>query len=198
MKEYIRNNIEESINAKKKLLADDSLLSVVEEVSRICIDAYEKGSKVMVCGNGGSASDAQHMAGELVGRYKMERAGIPAIALNANTAVMTALGNDYDYESIFAKQVAALGKKEDILFVISTSGNSKNTVLACEEAKKMGIITVALTGSQGGILKTLCDYTINVPSDNTPRIQEMHILIIHSLCGIIERELYNRGFFEDR
>ena len=198
MKEYIRNNIEESINAKKKLLADDSLLSVVEEVSRICIDAYEKGSKVMVCGNGGSASDAQHMAGELVGRYKMERAGIPAIALNANTAVMTALGNDYDYESIFAKQVVALGKKEDVLFVISTSGNSKNTVLACEEAKKMGIITVALTGAQGGILKTLCDYTINVPSDNTPRIQEMHILIIHSLCGIIERELYNRGFFEDR
>ena len=198
MKEYIRSNVEESINAKKKLLADDSLLSVVEEVSRICIDAYEKGNKIMVCGNGGSASDAQHMAGELVGRYKMERAGIPAIALNANTTVMTALGNDYDYESIFVKQVAALGKKEDILFVISTSGNSKNTLLACEKAKNMGITTVALTGESGGTLKTLCDYTINVPSDNTPRIQEMHILIIHSLCGIIEKELYNRGFFEDR
>ncbi|MCM1466638.1 MAG: D-sedoheptulose 7-phosphate isomerase [Alistipes sp.] len=197
MKEYIRNNIEESIDAKKKLLADDSLLSVVEQVSRICIDAYEKGNKILVCGNGGSASDAQHMAGELVGRYKMERAGIPAIALNANTAVMTALGNDYDYDSIFEKQVAALGKKEDILFVISTSGNSQNTVRACEAAKKMGIITVALTGANGGILKTLCDHTINVPSDNTPRIQEMHILIIHSLCGLIEKELYNRGFFED-
>lgn len=197
MKEYIRSNIEESINTKKKLLADDSLLSVVEEVSRICIDAYEKGNKIMVCGNGGSASDAQHMVGELVGRYKMERPGIPAIALNANTTVMTALGNDYDYESIFVKQVAALGKKEDILFVISTSGNSKNTVLACEKAKKMGIITVALTGETGGALKALCDYTICVPSNNTPRIQEMHILIIHSLCGIIERELYNRGFFED-
>ena len=189
MKEYIRSNIEESISTKKKLLADESLLSVV--------DAYEKGNKIMVCGNGGSASDAQHMAGELVGRYKMERAGIPAIALNANTTVMTALGNDYDYKSIFAKQVAALGKKEDILFVISTSGNSKNTVLACETAKKMGIITVALTGETGGALKALCDYTIHVPSDNTPRIQEMHILIIHSLCGIIEKELYNRGFFED-
>lgn len=197
MKEYIRSNIEESINTKKKLLADESLLSVVEEVSRICIDAYEKGNKIMVCGNGGSASDAQHMAGELVGRYKMERAGIPAIALNANTTVMTALGNDYDYKSIFAKQVAALGKKEDILFVISTSGNSQNTVLACETAKKMGITTVALTGETGGALKALCDYTIPVPSDNTPRIQEMHILIIHSLCGIIEKELYNRGFFED-
>lgn len=197
MKEYIRNNIEESIGAKKKLLADDSLLSVIEQVSRICIGAYEKGNKILVCGNGGSASDAQHMAGELVGRYKLERAGIPAIALNANTAVMTALGNDYDYDSIFEKQVAALGKKEDVLFVISTSGNSKNTVRACETAKKMGIITVALTGAGGGTLKTLCDHTINVPSDNTPRIQEMHILIIHSLCGIIERELYNRGFFED-
>lgn len=196
MKEYIKNNIGESIETKKKLLMDDRLLSVIEEVSRICIDAYEKGGKIMVCGNGGSASDAQHMTGELVGRYKMERAGIPAIALNANTAVMTALGNDYDYDSIFAKQVAALGKKEDILFVISTSGNSKNTVLACETAEKMGIRTVALTGNAGGALKSRCDYTINVPSDNTPRIQEMHILVIHSICGLIERELYNRGFFE--
>lgn len=198
MKEYIRSNIEESINTKKKLLADDSLLSVVDEVSRICIDAYERGNKIMICGNGGSASDALHMAGELVGRYKMERAGIPAIALNANTTVMTALGNDYDYESIFAKQVTALGNKGDILFVISTSGNSKNTVLACEKAKKMGIRTVALTGETGGALKGMCDYTIHVPSDNTPRIQEMHILIIHSLCGIIEKELYSRGFFEDK
>lgn len=198
MKEYIRSNIEESIDTKKKLLADDSLLSVVEEVSRICIDAYEKGNKIMVCGNGGSASDALHMAGELVGRYKMERVGIPAIALNANTTVMTALGNDYDYESIFAKQVAALGKREDVLFVISTSGNSKNTILACKKAKEMGIITVALTGDTGGALKGMCDYIIRVPSNSTPRIQEMHILIIHSLCGIIEKELYNRGFFEDR
>jgi len=197
MKEYIRNNIEESIETKKKLLNDERLLQTIEEVSRICIDAYEKGNKIMVCGNGGSASDAQHMTGELVGRYKMERAGIPAIALNANAAVMTALGNDYDYKSIFAKQVVALGKNEDILFVISTSGNSPNTVLACEAAKKMGIITVVLTGNSGGKLGELCDFVINVPSDNTPRIQEMHILVIHSICGLIERELYNRGFFGD-
>lgn len=197
MKEYIRNNIGESIEAKKKLLNDERLLLEIEEVSRICIGAYEKGNKIMICGNGGSASDAQHMTGELVGRYKLERAGIPALALNANTAVMTALGNDYDYDSIFAKQVVALGKKEDILFVISTSGNSQNTVLACEAAKKMGITTVALTGSSGGKLRDLCDYLINVPSDNTPRIQEMHILVIHSICGLIERELYSRGFFEE-
>ncbi len=197
MKEYIRSNIEESIETKKKLLNDERLLQVIEEVSRVCIEAYEKGNKIMVCGNGGSASDAQHMTGELVGRYKLERAGIPAIALNANAAVMTALGNDYDYESIFAKQVAALGKNEDILFVISTSGNSQNTVLACEAAKKMGIITVALTGNGGGKLGELCDFVINVPSDNTPRIQEMHILVIHSICGLIEKELYNRGFFGD-
>ncbi len=197
MKEYIRSNIEESIETKKKLLNDERLLQVIEEVSRVCIETYEKGNKIMVCGNGGSASDAQHMTGELVGRYKLERAGIPAIALNANAAVMTALGNDYDYESIFAKQVAALGKNEDILFVISTSGNSENTVLACEAAKKMGIITVALTGNGGGKLGELCDFVINVPSDNTPRIQEMHILVIHSICGLIEKELYNRGFFGD-
>lgn len=197
MREYIRSNIRESIETKKELLSNEEILSTIEEVCRVCIETYEKGNKIMVCGNGGSASDAQHMTGELVGRYKMERAGIPAIALNANAAVMTALGNDYDYDSIFAKQVVALGKKGDVLFAISTSGNSRNTVLACEAAKKMGITVVALTGNTGGILKTLCDYIINVPSDNTPRIQEMHILVIHSICGIIERELYNRGFFED-
>lgn len=197
MKEYILQNIQESLNAKTKLLQDERLTSLIEKVAGICIEAYKKGNKILVCGNGGSASDAQHMTGELVGRYKIERAGIPAISLNANTAVMTALGNDYDYDSIFAKQVKALGVKDDVLFAISTSGNSKNAILACEEAKKQGIHTVALTGESGGKLMDMADVTLNVPSGNTPRIQEMHILIIHILCGLIEKGLYDTGYFEE-
>lgn len=195
MKDYIRNNIQESVDAKIRLLQDEKLCSLIENVCGLCIEAYRKGNKILVCGNGGSASDAQHMTGELVGRYKIERAGIPAISLNANTAVMTALGNDYDYDSIFSKQVKALGAAGDVLFVISTSGNSMNTVLAAKQAKAQKITTVALTGEGGGKLKELCDYTINVPSANTPRIQEMHILVIHTICGIIEKELKNLGFF---
>lgn len=197
MKEYILQNIQESLDAKAKLLQDERLMGLIEKVAQICIEAYKKGNKILVCGNGGSASDAQHMTGELVGRYKIERAGIPAISLNANTAVMTALGNDYDYDSVFAKQVKALGVKEDVLFAISTSGNSKNAVLACEQAKKQGILTIALTGEGGGKLKEIADFTLNVPSDNTPRIQEMHILIIHILCGLIEKGLYDTGYFEE-
>lgn len=195
MREYIRENIQESIEAKMQLLQDERIVELIEQVAKVSIEAYKNGKKILVCGNGGSASDAQHMTGELVGRYKMERAGIPAIALNANVAVMTAIGNDYDYGSIFAKQVKALGQEGDVLFAISTSGNSANTVLACQQAKEMGIKTVGLTGAGGGRMMELCDYTIDVPSNNTPRVQEMHILIIHALCGIIERELYNSGFF---
>lgn len=195
MKEYIIDNIKESIDAKNRLLADSRIGELIEKVCGLCIEAYQKGNKILVCGNGGSASDALHMTGELVGRYKIERAGIPAISLNSNAAVMTALGNDYDYDSIFAKQVTALGVKGDILFSISTSGNSSNAVLACRQAAKQGLTTIALTGEGGGKLKEICDYTINVPSSNTPRIQEMHILIIHIICGIIEKELYDSGFF---
>lgn len=196
--DYILDNIKESVEAKTILLKDEKLLEVIREVAAICIDTYRKEGKLLVCGNGGSASDAQHMVGELVGRYKIERPGIPAIALNANTTVLTAIGNDYSYDELYSKQVKALGRKGDVLFVISTSGNSGNTVLACEQAKEMGITTVALTGEGGGKLKSLCDYTINVPSSNTPRIQEMHILVIHTICGLIEKELYNTGFFGEK
>lgn len=197
MKNYIRSSIQESADAKMRLLKDEKLCSLIENVCVSCIEAYRKGNKILVCGNGGSASDAQHMTGELVGRYQIERAGIPAISLNANTAVMTALGNDYDYDSIFARQVRALGVSGDVLFVISTSGNSANTVLAARQAKEQGITTVALTGEGGGKLKEICDYTIHVPSSDTPRIQEMHILVIHVICGIIEKELHDSGFFKE-
>ena len=197
MRDYILENIQESIAAKQKLLNDEGILKTIEEAASLCIDAYKKGRKILVCGNGGSASDALHMAGELVGRYKLERSGIPAIALNSNVAVMTALGNDYDYESIYAKQVKALGSEGDVLFAISTSGNSKNTVAACRQAAAMNISTVSLTGENGGKMREISDICLNVPSNNTPRIQEMHILLIHTLCGIIEKQLYEDGYFEE-
>ncbi|MGN0512972.1 MAG: SIS domain-containing protein [Lachnospiraceae bacterium] len=197
MRDYILENIQESIAAKQKLLNDEGILKTIEEAASLCIDAYKKGRKILVCGNGGSASDALHMTGELVGRYKLERSGIPAIALNSNVAVMTALGNDYDYESIYAKQVKALGSEGDVLFAISTSGNSKNTVAACRQASAMNISTVSLTGENGGKMREISDICLNVPSNNTPRIQEMHILLIHTLCGIIEKQLYEDGYFEE-
>lgn len=197
MQEYIRENITDSIECKQKLLKNEALLLNIEQVAQMCIEAYKRGNKLMMCGNGGSASDAQHMAGELVGRYLMERRGIPAIALNANSTVMTALSNDYDYESAFAKQVRALGNEGDICIGISTSGNSGNVVKALEEAKKLGIKTVGFTGSGGGKMKECSDYLLNVPSDRTPRIQEMHIMVIHIICGLIEKGLQECGYFED-
>ena len=198
MREDVVKNFKESQEAKTKLLADDRLIDLVEQVAKICVDAYRNGHKVLSCGNGGSASDSMHFVGELVGRYKKERAGIPAISLNANAAVMTAIANDYDYESLYSNQVIALGESGDVLFVISTSGNSGNCVKAVKAAKERGIITVAMTGEGGGKLMDLADYTINVPSDNTPRIQEMHILVIHTICNVIESTLYEEGFFEGR
>ena len=197
MLEYIKVCIQDSIDTKRRLAEDEALAKKIEQVAEICVNAFRNGSKVMACGNGGSASDAQHLVGELVGRYKIERDGIPAIALNSNVAVMTALGNDYNYDYIFSKQVKALGSTGDVLFGISTSGNSANIIRAFEQAKKQGIYTVSLTGSKGGRLKDISDCNINVPSDDTPRIQEAHILVIHTVCGLVERELYNTGYFEE-
>lgn len=187
----LKDEIEKSIAVKQSLLSDERMLELVEKVSDVCVESYRNGGKVLACGNGGSASDAQHMTGELVGRYLMERQGIPAIALDANTTILTALGNDYSYDEAYMKEVVALGKKGDVLFAISTSGNSKNCCLAAKKAKELGIVTVALTGKSGGELKNICDYTFNVDSAETPRIQETHILIIHMICGMIERKFFN-------
>lgn len=195
MLEYIRANIEESIAAKEKLLRDEALLETCDKVAQLCVEAFQRGNKLMICGNGGSASDALHMAGELVGRYQMERRGVAAIVLNANAAVMTAISNDYDYESVFSKQVAALGKAGDVLIGISTSGNSANVVRAMQEAEKRQICAVGLTGQTGGQMRLCTGFLLNVPSDNTPRIQEMHILLIHIICGLIENGLCEKGFW---
>lgn len=164
------------------------LTPTIEKVAQVCINAIKNGNKVMFCGNGGSAADSQHLAAELVGRYKMNRPALNSIALTTDTSILTAVGNDFGYDTIFERQVEGLGKNGDILIGLSTSGNSKNVLLAMAKAKQMGIKTVAMTGYQGGKMKTEADFAINVPSDTTNHIQEMHIAVGHIICGIIEKE----------
>ena len=166
-----------------------SLTPTIEQVCKICTESIKKGGKVMFCGNGGSAADSQHLAAELVGRYKMNRPALNSIALTTDTSILTAIGNDFGYDTIFERQVEGLGKKGDILVGLSTSGNSKNVLLAMKKAKEMGIKTVAFTGESGGKMKYSADYAINVPSDTTNHIQEMHIAVGHIICGYIEKAL---------
>ncbi len=162
-----------------------AIAKVAEELGK----ALSSGRKILICGNGGSAADAQHFAAELVGRYKKERKGMAAIALTTDTSILTAVGNDYGYDEVFARQVEALGEKGDALFIISTSGNSKNLVKAAEKAKAGGMKVVGLLGKGGGAVKGMCDLEITVPSENTPRIQEMHGMIIHIICEIVENKI---------
>ncbi len=177
-----------------------TLTPTIEEVCRVCIEALKNGNKIMFCGNGGSAADSQHLAAELVGRYKMNRPALNSIALTTDTSILTAVGNDFGYDTIFERQVEGLGKKGDVLIGLSTSGNSKNVLLAMQLAKKMGIKTVAMTGENGGKMKQQADFAINVPSDVTNNIQEMHIAIGHIICGFIEKELApkTKALFLDR
>jgi D-sedoheptulose 7-phosphate isomerase len=163
-----------------------SMENDIEIASTIIVDALKNGNKVLLCGNGGSAADAQHIAAELTGRYKTERRGLPGIALTTDTSAITAIGNDYGYDRIFDRQVESLANKGDIIIGISTSGNSKNVVSALELGQELGCKTVGLTGRDGGAMNNVCDINIIVPSDNTPRIQEMHILFGHTICQIID------------
>jgi D-sedoheptulose 7-phosphate isomerase len=189
-KEDIVAIINESINAKN-LLCDKKYIDTIRNMASQIIDALKKGGKIMVFGNGGSAADAQHMVCELVGRFKKERKGIPAISLAVNTSNLTAIANDYSYDESFKRQIEALGSKNDIAFAISTSGNAKNVIEAVKKAKEIGIKVIALSGKAGGELSKCADMSLIVPSNNTPRIQESHILIIHILCEIIENNIEN-------
>ncbi|MDO8578789.1 MAG: D-sedoheptulose 7-phosphate isomerase [Dehalococcoidales bacterium] len=164
-------------------------LGEIEKAADLIIAAIKNGGKVIIFGNGGSAADAQHIAGELVGKFKMERQALPAIALNTNTSIVTALANDYGYETVFRRQIEALGNKKDIVIGISTSGNSPSVIEAIKAAKKLGAKTIGLTGGSGGQLAKAADFTIIVPSDNTPRIQEAHITIGHIVCELVEKAL---------
>ena len=188
----IQQAISESIQVKEKLLADEQLLSLVGTVSDICTSAFCDGNKVLFCGNGGSAADAQHLAAELSGRFYFDRNPLPSEALHVNTSYLTAVANDYSYDEIYARAIKGQGKKGDVLIGLSTSGNSPNIVKAFETANKLGVITIGITGESGGKMKDLADFLINVPSTDTPRIQESHILIGHIICELIENKLFTK------
>jgi len=188
MEGQIIKEIKESIRVKRIIL--ESLVPQIKELAEAVIEAYRAKKKVILFGNGGSAADAQHIACELVGRFEKERTALPAIALSTNTSTLTAIGNDYGYEAIFARQVEAFVKEGDIVIGISTSGDANNVLEGLKVAKEKGAKTVGLSGKSGGRLKDLVDLCLIVPSNITPRIQEAHITIGHIICGIVERELF--------
>ena len=183
----MKNQIKESIEVKNKLLNNKDILNELNLIISKINECFRGGYKLLIAGNGGSAADAQHFAGEIVGRYKKERKGFPAIALTTDSSVLTSWSNDYSFDTVFSRQVEALAKKGDIFFSISTSGNSKNIIEGVKKAKEIGITTICLLGKDGGKLKDLADLSIVVPSDNTPRIQECHIMLIHIICEEVEK-----------
>jgi len=187
MRDKIKDLLLESIQVKEELLRTG--IDRIIEMTELVIDCLKKNGKVILFGNGGSASDSQHIAAELVGRFKKDRAALSAIALTTNTSVLTSLANDYGYEVIFARQIEALGQKNDVAIGISTSGKAKNVACAIRQAKKMGLKTVALTGGDGGELAKLADISLLVPSTVTARIQEAHITIGHIICELVEQAL---------
>ena len=190
MKEYIETELSKTLRTLQLVASDAEIASTLQEVATVCCTALHRGHKLLFAGNGGSAADAQHLAGELVSRFNFDRPGLPAIALTTDTSVLTAIGNDSGYELIFARQVNALGTRGDIFIAISTSGRSGNILKALEEAREKGLVTVGLTGQTGGDMPVLCDHLIRIPSNETPKIQEGHIMLGHILCGLIECTMF--------
>ncbi len=187
--EIVKQRISESIAVKQRLLEDEALISIVSALADRIVDCIQEGGKLVICGNGGSASDALHFAGEIVGRFVKERKAWPAIVLNADVATMTAVANDYGYEEVFARQVEGHVKKGDVFIGISTSGNSENVYRAQLKAKKMGVLTACFAGKDGGKIADSADFSIVIPCNVTARIQECHITIIHILCELVESSL---------
>ena len=190
MKEEIIDKMTKSIECKEKVMKDTTLLEMIEKVCREIINAYENNHRVYIMGNGGSAADAQHFSAELVGRYMMERKGLPAVAFTTDTSILTAVGNDYGYDDVFRRQTEALVEKGDVVFGISTSGNSKNIYNALKLAKEKGATTIGFLGKTGGTCKELCDIPIVIEYPRTPNIQEAHEMIMHTICEIVEKKLY--------
>ena len=186
---YIENHLLKSIETKQAILADAALMDRIKQAADMCVNALCNGNKVMFAGNGGSAADSQHLAAEFVSRFNFERPGLPSMALTTDTSMLTAIGNDYGFLQLFARQIEANGREGDIFVGISTSGNSANVLAAVEKAKEKGIINIALCGAQGK-LPEVCELALNVPSKATPYIQECHIAIGHIICGIVEIEMF--------
>jgi len=193
MREDIVKRIEENISAKKSILNDAHLIDTIERAATVVVNAIKNGNKIIFCGNGGSAADSQHLAAELIGKFYFNRRSLPAVSLTVNTSIITAIGNDFGFDKIFARQLEGIGKAGDVLIGLSTSGNSENVVEAFRLAKELGISTIAFTGEGGGILRNLADILINVPSSDTPRIQEAHIMVGHIICELVEKEFVVNG-----
>jgi len=188
--EFLKDYLDESSQCVLNMVSDPTLLSLLFEIANECLNRLQTGNKLLFVGNGGSAADCQHMAGEYVSRFLIERNGLPAIALTTDTSILTAIGNDYGYEMVFSRQIEALGRKGDLLFVYSTSGNSQNILKAVETAKKMGISVVGMTGLNRGKLDTMCDFIFKTPSKRTPQIQEGHLIAGHAICALVEKQFF--------
>ncbi len=194
MVEKIRKIIQASVDVKSALLADEDMLRKILTVVEAMTEAFRQGKRVYFCGNGGSAADAQHLAAELSGRFYINREALPAEALHCNTSYLTAVANDYSFDMIYERLVKGLAHTGDILIGLSTSGNSANIVRAFEAAREKGVVTIGFTGQTGGIMKSVSDYLFNVPSSDTPRIQESHIMIGHIICELVEEKYFPQAF----
>lgn len=193
MKTFITTELDKTLSVVSAIRADTALHAQIQQVVEQIVSSLRSGGKVLVAGNGGSAADAQHFAGEFVSRFNYDRPGLPAIALTTDTSILTAIGNDYGYERLFERQVQALGQKGDVFLGISTSGNSPNVVAALRQARSMGLFTVGMTGQSGGAMKELCDVCLRMPSTETPKVQEGHIAIEHIICGLVEATIFPKN-----
>lgn len=194
MSSFVREYLESSRATVDRALADTALLAAVEQAGARCIAALQAGKKILLAGNGGSAADAQHIAAELVSRFNYDRPGLSAVALTTDTSALTAIGNDYGYERVFARQLEAIGQSGDVFLAISTSGNSPNILAALHSARARGITAIGLTGESGGKMAALCDIALKIPSPSTPKIQECHIMLGHLICQMIEDALFGAQY----
>jgi len=192
MRHRIKDQIRESVGVCSAMMEDSALIHAVQIIAEASVSALKNGNKLLFMGNGGSAADCQHLAGEMVSRFAFDRPGLPAFALTVDTSILTAIGNDYGYEHLFSRQVEAVAKPGDILFGISTSGRSPNILAGLAAAKKLGVVTVGMTGNQQARITEVVDHTIEIPSASTPKIQEGHIIIGHIICGLIEERMFAR------
>ncbi len=190
MQARIRKSLEEALRVKATLAESAEVHTFIAEVAALLVRTFQQGGKVFFCGNGGSAADAQHLAAELTGRYYKDRPPLPAEALHVNTSFLTAVANDYSYEEVFARLLRAWGRKGDVLWAMSTSGNSSNVLRAIDTARDLGMVVVGLTGASGGQMVGRCDYLFRAPSQDTPRIQEAHMVVGHTVCELVEAALF--------
>ena len=193
MNEKIKNIIASSIDTKRQIMENERMIQALEDCSNVITTAFKNGNKVLFCGNGGSAADAQHLAAEFSGRFYTDRDALPAEALHCNTSYMTAVANDYSYDVVYSRMIKGIGNPGDVLIGLSTSGNSKNIVEAFKTAKLKNMVTVGLTGDNGGMMKEMSDFLLNVPSSDTPRIQESHIMLGHIICQLVEEKYFGHA-----